>query len=189
MSLDPGLHRRRSIRIPGHDYAAPAAYYITICTKNRECLFGTVAAGTMRLNSIGEIARLCWEEIPIHFPNVETDTFVIMPNHVHGILWVNGRQTDVSVGANNYLPLQPTRSRLFPMGHGTSKTVGSIIRGFKIGVMTGVRKKFPARPIWQRNYYERVIRNDPELNRIRQYIADNPAQWESDRNNPGRIPV
>ena len=150
MSLDPGLHRRRSIRIQGYDYAGPGVYYITICTHNREHLFGDITDGTMRLNSFGATARSYWEQIPIHFPNVEIDAFVIMPNHVHGILWINDHPTDVSVGANNHLPLQPTRSHLFPAGHGTSKTVGSIIRGFKIGITIYVREFFPGRPVWQR---------------------------------------
>lgn len=95
---------RRSIRLNGYDYSQTGVYFITICTQNRECLFGEVVNGAMRLNGLGEIAQRCWNEIPAHFPHVKLDAFVVMPNHVHGVLWVV-RDDRIAVGANNFSPL------------------------------------------------------------------------------------
>lgn len=126
------------------------------------------------------MARQCWRAIPDHFPLVELDEFVIMPNHVHGILWIAG------VGANNHSPLHsplpPSRSPQHPRG--TSKTIGSVVRGFKIGVTKWMRENHFDGSVWQRNYYEHVIRDDESLNLIRQYILDNPARWMNDHDNP-----
>ena len=91
MRHPPDRHHRRSIRLKGHDYTQPGAYFVTICTRDRECLFGHMVNGEMRLNDAGEIARRCWEGIPDHFPSVELDAFVIMPNHVHGIIVIHRR--------------------------------------------------------------------------------------------------
>ena len=91
MAFDPDKHHRRSIRLKGRDYSQPGAYFVTICTRDRACLFGDVVNGEMRLNGSGETARRCWEDIPDHFPLVELDAFVIMPNHMHGIIVIQGR--------------------------------------------------------------------------------------------------
>jgi len=130
MRYDPNRHHRRSIRLSGYDYSQAGAYFITICTQDRACLFGDVVDGEMRLNDAGRVAQQCWRQIPAHFPNVELDEFVVMPNHVHGILVI----TDV--GAKNFSPLHLTEQ----IPHGTSRTIGSIIRGFKIGVIKWFRK-------------------------------------------------
>ncbi|MEH2465842.1 transposase [Nostoc sp.] len=95
MPYDPRIHQRRSIRLKGHDYTQPGAYFITLCTQARQCLFGNVVKGKMQLNYLCHIAFNCWEAIPDHFPHIELDTFVVMPNHLHGILVI----TDTSVGA------------------------------------------------------------------------------------------
>jgi len=105
MKYDPKKHHRRSIRLPGHDYAQAGAYFVTICTDDRQCLFGRVDNAEMRLNHLGQIADECWRMIPAHFGNVELDAFVIMPNHVHGIIVI----TDVGVGATHASPLPPHR--------------------------------------------------------------------------------
>jgi putative transposase len=118
MKYDPNHHHRRSIRLRGHDYSQIGTYFVTLCTQDRACLFGDVADGRMRLNDMGRTAEKCWIEIPDHFPHVRLDAFVIMPNHVHGILLIDGNvQTPVApvnpttpvypatpVGANNYSP-------------------------------------------------------------------------------------
>ncbi len=165
---------RRSIRLKNYDYSAKGAYFITVCTWNKKCLFGEITSGTMRLSQAGETAAKCWEEIPVHFPQVTPDTFVIMPNHLHGILIIK----DVHVGAKNFSPKKGHRPR------GTSKTIGSVIRGFKTGVTKWARNNTNIENIWQRNYYEHVIRNEYELDKIREYIVTNPARWERDRENP-----
>jgi putative transposase len=185
VKFDSKIHHRRSIRLSHYDYAQPGGYFITICTQNRVCLFGEIVQGVMVLNDAGIMVEKCWHEIPQHFPQVTLDEYAIMPNHFHGIMVINydivgannyspGGST-TSVGANNYSPLRENK-------HGTSKTIGSIIRGFKIGVTKWCRQKSTDFVVWQRNYYERVIRDDNELNQIRQYVANNPVNWEMDEN-------
>lgn len=132
----------------------------------------------MRLNDAGQIVSKCWLDIPSHFPHVARDTFVIMPNHIHGILSIVG----IDVGAKNFSPLQPGQRPC-----GTSKTIGSVVRGFKIGVTKWMRQNTPHQNVWQRNYFEHIIRDDRELNQIRQYILDNPNKWDLDRNNPNVV--
>ena len=166
---------RRSMRLKRYDYSQTGAYFVTVCTQNRECLFGEIEDGEMVLNDAGRMAETCWHDIPSHFPHVGLDTFVVMPNHVHGILCV----VDAPVGAKNFSPLQPGQRP-----HGTSKSIGSVIRRFKIGVTKWMRQNTEFHNIWQRNYYEHIIRNQKELNRIREYIVNNPMKWEFDRENP-----
>lgn len=188
MPFDPEKHHRRSIRLKGYDYTQPGAYFITIGTQNRVPLFGEVVDGEMRLNDAGRVAERCWRDIPAHFPHVKLDAFVVMPNHVHGILWIVGMVNDV--GAKNFSPLHSSHiSPLHPssLPHGTSKTIGSIVRGFKIGVTKWFRQNTSVHTVWQRNCYEHIIRNDESLNRIRQYIAENPLRWHQDQENPHRI--
>lgn len=163
---------RRSIRLKGYNYSRPGAYFITLCTTNRECWFGEIIDDKMVLNEYGKIAKQCWIDIPVHFPDTMLNEFIVMPNHIHGIIIIN-------VGANNYSPLRSFKS--------PSRSVGSIVRGFKIGVIKRLRdeipEKFPPhRPIWQRNYYEHIIRNEDELNGIREYIYCNPIKWLNDEN-------
>lgn len=172
MSHSPSRHHRRSIRLPGYDYSQEGAYFVTVCTQNREFLFGEIVDGAMLLNDAGQIVCQCWRDIPAHFPQVVCDGFVVMPNHIHGILFVVD-----TLGAQHFSPLRG-RPR------GTSKTIGSIVRGFKIGVTKWMRQNEPVQNVWQRNYYEHIIRSEEELNRIRQYIIHNPEQWETDRENP-----
>jgi putative transposase len=180
MKYNPEIHHRRSIRLKGYDYSKIGAYFITICTQNRECLFGEIIAGEMRLNAAGDSAMQCWQAIPDHFPHAESDEWVIMPNHVHGIVLI----VDVPVGAKNFSPLQ--QPNFSPLQPGTSKTIGSIVRGFKIGVTKWMRNNTPIHDVWQRNYWEHVVRNESELDRIREYIRNNPVRWELDKVHPGR---
>jgi putative transposase len=172
---DPDPHHRRNLRLSGYDYRQPGVYFVTICTQDRLCLFGDVVDGEMRMNDAGRVVEQCWNEIPAHFPHVELDEFVIMPNHVHGILVIAE-----DVGAKNFSPLPPNEQT----PRGTSKTIGSVIRGFKIGVTKWFRQNTDIHIVWQRNYYEHVIRNEEAVIRIREYIANNPRQWELDRENP-----
>ena len=195
MRYDPNKHHRRSIRLKGFDYTREGAYFVTICTQNQACLFGEIVNEQMRLNDVGKVADVCWRAIPQHFPRVVLDAFVIMPNHVHGIIWI-GPENRANVGAKN-LSSPPSRraKNLSPLPprpsqrgasefRSPSKTVGSIVRGFKIGVTKWVRTNKNFYTVWQRNYYEHIIRNETALNRLRQYIADNPARWADDQENP-----
>ncbi len=166
------VRNRRSVRLRGYDYSQAGAYFITICAQNRHCLFGRITEGAMVLNDAGGAVADCWFQIPDHFPNVELDEWVVMPNHIHGI---------VIVGANNYSPVQLNHdSPLQKHPTGTARTIGSMVRGFKIGVTKWYRQRSVSSKIWQRNYWDHIIRNESELNRIRQYILDNPMQWEQD---------
>ena len=202
MPYDPNRHHRRSIRLKGYDYTQPGAYFITIVTYERMPLFGDIMDGEMRLNDIGRVAERCWIDIPSHFPHVELDVFVIMPTHVHGILWIVDADT---VGAKNFSPLPsspvsspPSSSPVSPLPpssspsspterpRGISKTIGSIVRGFKIGVTQWVRQNTDVHTVWQRNYYEHIIRNEYDLNTIRRYILENPLRWHLDYENPAR---
>jgi len=177
---DKNLHRRRSVRLSGYDYSYPGLYFVTICTQDKKCIFGRIENGEMMLNSFGHKAADCWNDIPNHFLNVVLHEYIIMPNHLHGIIEITGEFIGVvgagdslskNVGANDYLPLQSVKLK-----HGTSKTIGSMIRGFKIGVAKQVGK-----PVWQRNYYEHIIRDGADYEKITNYIMANPQTWDSDK--------
>jgi len=165
---------RSSIRLPGYDYAQPGGYFVTICTQGRACQFGEVIDGEMRLNHAGKIVEECWSAIPDHFPSVEMDKFTIMPNHIHGILVMCGRGTACRA---------PTAEQF---GKPRPGSLPTIMRSFKSAVTIRINqmRSTPGQPIWQRNYYEHIIRNDGALGRIREYIAYNPAKWADDPENP-----
>ncbi len=185
MKYNPDKHHRRSIRLQGYDYSQPGIYFITLCTQNRECLFGEILNGEMRLNEFGKIAHQCWLEMPHHFPHVQLDEFVIMPDHIHGIIVLNNI---VGVGVQNIesrqqqqnIESRPRQQNAYQ--HIIPGSIGSIIRGFKIGVTKKFRQNTDIYVVWQRNYYEHMIRNEIELNRIRQYIIDNSKKWKTDEN-------
>ena len=184
MSYNPEKHHRRSIRLRGYDYTQPGAYFVTICTHDRICLFGRVVKEDMRLNEFGEIVRECWLMIPHHFPHTALDAFIIMPNHVHGIIWIVNAASDDNVGATHASPLR------LPSPRGPKrKSIGAIVGSFKSVVTKRINQKrgTPGLPVWQRNYYEHIVRNDESLNRIRQYIAENPLRWYLDHENPDRV--
>lgn len=180
MKYNPDIHHRRSIRLKGYDYTQAGAYFITICTQNRLCLFGEVVNGEMRLNEAGAMVQSVWDEIPVFYPGVLTDAFVVMPNHIHGIV--------VLVGA----PPRGCPNQGQAQGPAPTLSLPDVVHRFKTmttkryadGVKRNGWPPFPGR-LWQRNYYEHIIRNEESLNRIRQYIADNPARWVQDRDNPG----
>ena len=171
-------HRRRSIRLRGYDYAQAGAYFVTICTRNRECLLGDVEEGEMHLSEFGRLAQTTWEDLPRHYPHVRLDAWIVMPNHVHGIIVLTDVD-DTPVGAG-FKPA-PTNNA------GSSRHgLPEIVRAFKTFSSRRINAARSAvgAPFWQRNYYEHIIRNDESLNRIRQYIEDNPARWHEDPENP-----
>ncbi len=180
MKYDPRRHHRRSIRLKGYDYAQPGAYFVTICTHQRECLFGEIVGADgirpeMRLNELGEIVRDEWLKTPALRPNVELGAWVVMPNHIHGIVIIARR------GVLQYAPTgdAPTDTIKFKS---PSQTIGAIVRGFKSAATKQINAQRGARgiPVWQRNYYEHIIRSAPDMHRIAAYIQNNPAQWHDD---------
>jgi len=180
MRFEPQKRHRRSIRLHGYDYTQVGAYFVTVVTKNRACLFGEVVDGGVRLSSFGEITCACWRAIPEHFSNVMPDEFVVMPNHLHGIIFIN-------VGARHAVPL-PGLSKRF--GKPLAGSLPIIVGSFKAAVTKQINqlRLNTGAPVWQRNYYEHIVRSENELIRIREYIANNPLQWEIDWENPLRTP-
>jgi REP element-mobilizing transposase RayT len=184
---DPDRYHRRSIRLKGYDYAQAGAYFVTLCTQERACLFGEVVDGEMRLDAGRQIVRQCWAEIPIHFPRVALDAFVVMPNHVHGIIIltddmkVGARHAEV--GARHAVPQQTER-----FGQPVAGSIPTVIRSLKSAVAYRLNalRGTPDTPVWQRNYYEHIIRNERALIAIRAYILKNPIQWAVDCENPQR---
>ncbi len=183
MTYNPTIHRRKSIRLQGYDYSQAGLYFITVCTHNRVPLFGEIVDGVMVLNTAGQIVEKCWCAMPDHFPQVTLDEFVVMPNHVHGIIAIAATNP---VGENDYLPLPsneitPQSNEIpRPLPHGTSRTIGSMVRGFKIGVTQWFRANTDTHVVWQRNYYEHIIRNEDAYLKIAEYIQTNPRCWETD---------
>lgn len=180
MHFDPSIHHRRSIRLKGYDYSREGLYFITLCTQNRVCLFGEIVESQMILNDIGQIANECWLEIPKHFPHAKLHDYVIMPNHVHGII-----ELEQIEGAENVLPLQKSHNEFQKM---IPRSIGSIVKGYKIGVTKMIHKKMveadnflPLQHVWQRNYYETIIRDKTAYHNISDYIQNNPAKWNTDK--------
>lgn len=194
MKYDPKIHHRRSIRLQGYDYSQNGAYFITLCAQDRKSIFGKIVNGEMQLSPFGIIVRDEWLKTAEMRKNIEMDEFVIMPNHFHGIIviddrgWarleMNGAADLDGTGTLQRAPTLPTREQF---GKPTSNTIPTIIRGYKaavtkqintIQINAGVYNK-PER-IWQKNYYEHVIRNEVSLNKIREYIMSNPLNWKED---------
>jgi len=266
MPYNPRIHHRRSIRFKVHDYTQPAAYFVTLCTHERAHLFGQVVDGAMQLNECGEIVRAEWFQTAVVRPYVvlNPDEFVVMPNHIHGIIWIVGNDNgddgvdnggdarndgsggdtprndgdgrrdggdgcrnggdgcrnggdgyrnggDQSCGGTvvgaqrRCAPTFAPKNATFPPGATPTSTgratrgatptnvvpgsLGAIVRSFKSVVTRriNIMRNTPGAPVWQRNYYEHIIRTDRALNAIRRYVADNPRRWHLDRKNIHRI--
>ncbi len=172
-----GRYRIESARLKNWDYGWNAAYFVTICTHCREHYFGDIKDGRMHLSEIGQLANKYWLEIPKHFPFVELDAFVVMPNHVHGIITINKPNDERDVETQNFasLPVEP-QNKFGPQ----SQNLASIIRGFKIGVTKNARK-IHADFAWQSRYHDHIIRNNASLERIRDYIINNALNWQEDK--------
>ena len=201
MTYNPDTHHRHSIRLQNYNYSQAGAYFVTICAWQRECLFGEIVNGDMVLNDVGRIVETVWCQLPVHFTSIHLDEYRIMPNHFHGIIYINqfvgvkqdspalpafepcgnnGNLTNKGkAGEALALPLQTLRGSI-------SGSLCSIVQNFK-SVSSRKINKFrnnPGCPVWQRNYYERVVRNENELSRAREYIINNPMKWELDKENP-----
>ncbi len=165
----------------GYDYAQAGAYFVTICTQGREGLFGEIGNGEMKLNGYGEVVKSEWLKTPNIRPNVTLDEWIIMPNHIHGIIAIDdGRGT--LPRAQGTQQRAPTVERF---GKPVSNSVPTIVRMFKSVTTKKINeiRELPYTPVWQRNYYEHVIRDEEALNKIREYIVHNPARWEYDMEN------
>ncbi len=169
--------RKNSNRLQGYNYSQPGAYFATVCACNRQNLFGEVVNDRMELSAAGIFARQCWQEIPQHFPGVALDEFVIMPNHVQGIIIINNDKNG-SVGVQHVEP-----GRLSNFQHVAPGSLGAIVRGFKSAVTRWFHANTQIKTVWQRNFYDHVVRDESEMNRIRMYIRQNPINWEHDRQN------
>ncbi len=187
------VHNRRSIRLQNYDYTKEGAYYITICTSDKRLLFGTVNHESLLLNRLGQIAEQCWLEIPDHSTKVTIDYYILMPNHFHGILFIAEPPTDsnVLIHSNTVRALHVGDSDFngtAPCADGVRvpyvipRSLGSIVRSYKSAVsrLAHGLPEFKTTPIWQRNYYEHVIRDEDDLYVKRNYILNNPLQWELD---------
>ncbi len=233
--FDRERHHRKSIRLRGYNYAAPGAYFITIDTHDRACLFGEIARCRMHLSAAGMAAQTAWAAIPAHFPRVRLDAFVVMPNHVHGVIVIVGTmpETDdamsapddadasVSGDADGYVPgghgdasasghgdasasghgdasasghgdasalvrathASPLRSPPYHPHGPPRDSIGAIIGAYKSAVSRHINRLHGTRDgvVWQRNYYERIIRDYPSLQRVRKYICANPRNWKGRR--------
>jgi len=175
---------RKPIRLRGYDYSLDGYYYLTICTKDRQPFFGEIRNGIMGLNKLGLIAYDFWKQIPDHFDNVRLDEFIVMPNHVHGVLVIDndmGNQNSAggqihSVGVQNFEPLRNEYQHIIP------KSISSIVRAYKSSVTMWCNQNGYSFG-WQRLFYDHIIRNQKSLQSIQNYIIHNPWKWKLDRNN------
>lgn len=198
MGYDPERHHRQSVRLRAHDYAAGGTYFVTICAEGRECLFGEVRDAEMRVNAIGLIVEREWVRASELRPEVEIDVFCVMPNHLHGLVTIRpaddgdvaGRQClsvgEVEVGnqAHSGVPLRepggpPIRK---------ARSLSSIVGQFKAGSTRAINevRGTPCVRVWQRGFYEHVVRDDADFARIADYIVTNPERWDTDDENPHR---
>lgn len=187
MSYNPQFHHRRSIRLKGYDYTQPGGYFVTICTQEKQCLFGDIVQGKMRFNSLGAIAFNTWQQIAEKFPHVELDYFIIMPNHIHGILIFHEIRADLQSSHPTSLSEQKISSEPTQRSHGTaSKSLGTVVGWYKSSVSKSINiicNNSAQGLIWQRNYYEEIIRDETHFNAIRKYIIENPLCWKNDPEN------
>ncbi|MHC1707343.1 MAG: transposase [Bacteroidales bacterium] len=186
--FDPEKHHRQSIRLQAYDYSQPGSYFVTLCTYGREFLFGNIENGTMILNSFGQIARDALLKTPEIRQEIQLGEFVIMPNHVHGIVNIIEKTINHStVGAYGHTPVgancnSPQQSNRHSPPRSPSKTLGAVVRGYKSSVTTQINilRKTPKQPVWQRNYYDHIIRDYSSYEKISDYIRNNPASWSND---------
>lgn len=190
---------RKLNRLKGYDYSRNGWYFVTICAKERECLFGNIVVGTgfkpvptlrtgfkpvptsvptfgrpeMVLNETGKIVVECWQDLPNHYPNCRLDEFVVMPNHLHGIVVIDCDSATVGTG---FKPVPTT----------ATVTLSEIIRGLKTFSARKINeiRQTPGLPVWQRSFHDHIIRNEKSYWQIKKYIQNNPLNWLTDRNNP-----
>lgn len=207
MQYNPDKHHRKSIRLKGYDYSSKGMYYITLCVNERLCLFGNVEDGEMILNDAGKMVDKTWRELHKYYHGIVTDEHIVMPNHFHGIILLNndivgaplrGRPLKNSAGNQNSSNNQSQKKSYIKQGQaqrpaptGRKLSLGEIVGQFEsftmnryiLGVQNYQWEPF-LKKLWQRNYYEHIVRNETELNKIRKYILNNSANWNNDEDNP-----
>ncbi|MEQ9090551.1 MAG: transposase [Balneola sp.] len=175
------LHDRQSMRLQGYDYSRPGFYFITICAQNMEHIFGDIIGGKMQLNECGEIAWHYWNTIENRYPNTHVDEFIIMPNHVHGIIEIVNENP--FVGAIHESPLRTEINTELYRKNRRKMLIPKIIGWYKMNTAKQINqvRQTPGQKSWQRNYYDHIIRNEESLFHIREYIKHNPENWNKDR--------
>ncbi len=189
MPYNSQVHHRRSTRLRDWDYALPWWYYVTICTHERQCIFGTVVNDEMQLNDIGKIVHEEWTNTPTIRPEIELDEFVVMPNHVHGIVIIGesvGATGSVARKGKQGSSIIRATQRVAPTKTLVSGSLGAVIGQFKskAAKRINVIRETQGVSVWQRSFHDHIIRNDADLHRIRTYIANNPVQWAIDEERP-----
>jgi putative transposase len=195
MTYNSDIHHRRSIRLRDYDYTANGLYFVTLRIFESECVLGKIVDEAMHLNDTGLIVGECWQGIPEHFPHVDLDVLAIMPNHFHGIMMImdggGGGHAGTEyegTGHEGTACRAPTTAMATTESFGkpVSGSLATIIRSFKSATTKRINQflNHPGCPVWQRNYYERVIRNERELATVREYIVNNPMKWALDKDNP-----
>jgi len=180
MTYDPTVHHRRSIRLRGHDYSQGGMYFVTICCHDRQALFGEIVDGDMVLNKAGQAVVDSWDWLSKQHEHVRLNEFVIMPNHVHAIIEVVGAQCPAkNVGAQFIAPVfsAPDQGAM-----NRAPTVGMLVRAFKARCTRAINGLWQTSgiPVWQRNYYEHIIRNEDAYLKIAEYVQTNPQRWKDD---------
>lgn len=199
MPYDAFREHRRSIRLGGYDYSRAGMYFVTICTMNHECLFGDVVGGEMHPNRFGEIVWKWWHELPNYYARVELNEFVMMPNHMHGIIVItsksDGVESPANVGAGSSRPVPgsaPSRAVVGAASRRPSdgRTLGQLIGYLKFQITKEINRltKTEYTKVLQRGYYEHIIRNERECNAVAEYIRSNPFNWRADLDNPANFP-
>ena len=194
MPFNPDIHHRRSIRLKDYDYSSAGAYFVTLCVLNRECIFGEVTDGVIMLNHPGEIVQAEWLKSAEIRKEIELDAFIVMPNHLHGIIVIDHALPSVGATGGSPYGRSPQINHIRQRAPGRSprqpgpspRSLGALVAGFKSATTIRINeiRQNSGCPLWQRNYYERVIRDERELERLRDYITGNPAKWAEDRENP-----
>jgi REP element-mobilizing transposase RayT len=184
MALFQNKYRIESTRLQGWDYSRAGLYFVTICTHDRAYFFGEISAGEMQLSPIGEIVTDEWQKAPQIRPNVELDAWVVMPNHLHGIVGITHQMPKPAVETTRRVvstPADAPTARLQP------NSLGAIIGQFKSVCTKRIWAAGFRHFAWQTRFYDHIIRDEKSLHKIREYIINNVGRWEQDRNNPGNI--
>ena len=186
---------RRSLRLKNYDYGRAGAYFVTVCVRKRLCLFGEIVEGQMNASPAGQMVAKAWDELRNHYAGIDVDSFILMPNHIHGIVVLNPSSVGAAPCGRPSSLTAPNPGQ--PRGVAPTKdkrlTLSDVVHRFKSWTTKlysdGVKQRgWPAFPgqLWQRNYYEHVIRNDSDLQKVREYISTNPYTWDTDIENPAR---
>lgn len=187
MIYNQDKHHRRSIRLKEYDYRQPGAYFVTICAQNRECLFGKIENGEMQLNEACKMIHKWWKQIIEKYAYVELDEYIVMPNHLHGIIIVGADPRvcpDNKKSEHTGSPLRKSVKLSRMIQWFKTMTTNEYIRNVKQNDWPPFNKR-----LWQRNYYEHIVRDENKLNQIRKYIIDNPLKWDLDDNNPNNMEI